>query len=119
MPHRPNTPCKHPGCARLVPYGRVYCDEHTPAHRGDGRSTKEKGYTRRWQKARDRFLKAHPLCVRCLKDGQLTPATVVDHIIPHRGDQGLFWDENNWQALCKPCHDKKTMTEDRLFEYKR
>ena len=119
MPHRPNVPCKHPGCARLVPYGRAYCDEHAQAHRGDGRTTTEKGYTRRWQQARDRFLKTHPLCVRCQAAGKLTPATVVDHIVPHRGDQVLFWDQNNWQALCKPCHDRKTMTEDRLFEYKR
>ena len=37
---------------------------------------------------------------------------VVDHIIPHRGDQKLFWDQNNWQSLCKSCHDKKTLTED-------
>lgn len=119
MPQRPNVPCKHPGCARLVPHGRAYCDEHAATHRGDGRTTKEKGYTRRWQKDRDRFLKTHPLCVRCQAAGKLTPATVVDHIVPHRGDQVLFWDQNNWQALCKPCHDRKTMTEDRLFEYKR
>lgn len=33
-------------------------------------------------------------------------ATVVDHKIPHKGDYGLFWDsENNWQSLCKRCHD--------------
>ena len=38
----------------------------------------------------------------------LTPATVVDHVIPHRGDRKLFWDEQNWQPLCKECHDKKT-----------
>ena len=34
--------------------------------------------------------------------------TLVDHIVPHRGDQALFWDEQNWQPLCKSCHDKKT-----------
>ena len=45
-------------------------------------------------------------------------AAVVDHIIPHRGDEKMFWDEANWQALCKRCHDKKTMTEDRYQEYK-
>lgn len=45
-------------------------------------------------------------------------ATVVDHIVPHRGDDRLFWDEENWQALCKNCHDSKTMTEDRYQEYK-
>ena len=44
--------------------------------------------------------------------------TVVDHIVPHRGDQQLFWNQSNWQALCKPCHDHKTMTEDRWQEYK-
>ena len=42
-------------------------------------------------------------------------ATVVDHIIPHKGDQKLFWDTRNWQPLCKPCHDKKTATEDGGF----
>ena len=67
-----------------------------------------RGYDSRWQKARKSFLQKHPLCVECYKAGKLTPATVVDHIIPHRGDQKLFWDENNWQALCKECHDKKT-----------
>ncbi|MGN0461424.1 MAG: HNH endonuclease, partial [Ruminococcus sp.] len=25
---------------------------------------------------------------------------------------------DNWQALCKHCHDVKTMTEDRDVEYK-
>ena len=45
-------------------------------------------------------------------------ATVVDHITPHRGDKKLFWDEDNWQPLCKRCHDKKTMTEDRYKSYK-
>jgi 5-methylcytosine-specific restriction endonuclease McrA len=30
---------------------------------------------------------------------------VVDHIIPHKGDKALFWDEKNWQPLCKYCHD--------------
>ena len=51
-------------------------------------------------------------------EGRLVKATVVDHVTPHRGDKKLFWDESNWQALCKRCHDKKTMTEDRYKEYK-
>lgn len=28
----------------------------------------------------------------------------------------MFWDKSNWQPLCKKCHDKKTMTEDRYEE---
>jgi len=48
-----------------------------------------------------------PLAVQAA-EGKIVPATVVDHIIPHRGDQKLFWDQTNWEALCKECHDKKT-----------
>lgn len=51
-------------------------------------------------------------CVRCMKNGRYVRATVVDHIKPHCGDQRLFWDEDNWQALCKECHNRKTLTED-------
>ncbi|WP_304879789.1 HNH endonuclease [uncultured Parasutterella sp.] len=27
----------------------------------------------------------------------------------------MFWDESNWQALCKRCHDRKTAAEDGGF----
>ena len=67
-----------------------------------------RGYDARWRKARALFLRQNPLCAECHKNGVLTPATVVDHIIPHRGDAVLFWDKQNWQPLCKDCHDKKT-----------
>ena len=117
MPYRPNTPCKHPGCGRLVQYGTAYCEQHEPLHRNDTKSTKEKGYDRKWQKARAIFLHSHPLCVRCKEQGKLTAATVVDHIKPHRGDPVLFWDRSNWQPLCKSCHDHKTMTEDRYQDF--
>ena len=30
-----------------------------------------------------------------------------------RGDQTLFWDESNWQSLCQPCHDRKTVGDGR------
>ncbi len=67
-----------------------------------------RGYDARWRRARKAFLERHPLCAECQREGKLTPATVVDHIVPHRGDQRLFWDKTNWQPLCKDCHDKKT-----------
>ncbi len=118
MPRRPNIPCKHPGCNRLIPAGSKYCEEHTMQHRSYARTTKEKGYDGRWRKARARYLKAHPLCVKCVAKGKYQKAAVVDHIVPHRGNKKLFWDESNWQALCKSCHDKKTMTEDRYQEFK-
>ena len=59
-------------------------------------------YNATWRKARATYLRNHPLCVMCDRP---TPATVVDHIIPHKGDQALFWNTDNWQSLCKTHHD--------------
>jgi hypothetical protein len=33
-----------------------------------------------------------------MKEGRYVKATDVDHIIPHRGDKKLFWNESNWQG---------------------
>lgn len=65
----------------------------------------QRGYGYRWQQARAGWLRKHPLCAMHADLGQVVPATLVDHIIPHRGDQALFWDKGNWQSLCKQCHD--------------
>lgn len=71
----------------------------------DRKSSTRRGYGYKWQKAREGFLKKNPLCVDHEARGQVVAATVVDHIVPHRGDMELFWDSDNWQPLCKLCHD--------------
>ena len=111
MPRKPKKPCKHPGCPNLT--DGDYCIEHAKFHVQD-RSI----YNSKWNRVRKIFLIAHPFCVRCKSEGRLVKATVVDHIVPHRGDKALFWDEGNWQPLCKKCHDKKTMTEDKCIKYR-
>ena len=113
MPYKPKVPCKHSSCPNLVENGEYYCSEHKKLHEGmSGRGAAERGYNSRWQKVSKAFLKVHPLCVRCQAEGRYVKATVVDHIIPHKGDGRLFWDRENWQPLCKHHHDKKTMNED-------
>ena len=104
MPRKPKRPCRHPGCPKLS--DAVYCEEHRGFYARDSASVR--GYDAKWRKARDLFLKRHPLCAECMRKGKITPATVVDHKIPHRGDKRLFWDMSNWQPLCKGCHDVKT-----------
>ena len=108
MPSKPKRPCRFPGCPNLCKSG-VYCEKHkeysSDVLRGDAN---KRGYNAEWRKARLAFLKHNPLCAKCLSEGRYIPATVVDHIIPHRGDKKLFWDKDNWQPLCKSCHDKKT-----------
>ena len=109
MPKTPKRPCRYPGCPHLCERG-IYCDEHRNERSHDAirGGAAARGYDAHWRKARKSFLTRHPLCAECLKNGALTPATVVDHIVPHRGDHVLFWDEQNWQPLCKDCHDRKT-----------
>jgi len=109
MPKTPKRPCRHPGCPNLCESG-VYCEEHRKLYSHDALrgGAYLRGYDATWRKARALFLAQHPLCEECRKEGRLTPATVVDHIIPHRGDRTLFWDKRNWQPLCKDCHDRKT-----------
>ncbi|MHA6690584.1 hypothetical protein [Devosia sp. A449] len=85
--------------------------------------TAERGYGSKWQRARIAFLTepGNQFCVKCQARGLLNPGTmhmdgsietsprriglVVDHIVPHRGDQRLFWDRANWQPLCHDDHD--------------
>jgi len=77
----------------------------TASWRKDKGNSSERGYTWAWTKARNAFLRDHPLCVYCRNEGRVTAANVVDHIIPHQGNQELFWDESNWQSLCRSHHD--------------
>lgn len=62
-------------------------------------------YGSRWRAARSTFLKSNPFCIVCKNDRIITAATVVDHIVPHKGDLELFWDTTNWQPMCKTHHD--------------
>lgn len=113
MPYKPNRPCAYPGCSELIPYDEYYCKKHKIPSRKDIRSSSSsRGYNYKWQKESKRYLELNPLCVRCKAEGKYINATVVDHIIPHKGNEELFWDKNNWQPLCKKCHDRKTITED-------
>jgi 5-methylcytosine-specific restriction enzyme A len=58
----------------------------------------------RWHRLRTWQLRQKPWCEFCERRGITSPATVVDHRVPHRGDQALFW-LGQLQSLCKSCHD--------------
>ena len=108
MPTSPKRPCRFPGCPNLCDKG-VYCADHKMYETDHVRGNADaRGYDSKWRKARAWYLQQHPLCVECLRKNKIAPATVVDHIVPHRGDKKLFWDMYNWQSLCKDCHDRKT-----------
>jgi 5-methylcytosine-specific restriction endonuclease McrA len=111
MPVAPPRVC---GCGKVVAGGtRCACQikRHAEAKaRFDQRrpTARQRGYDSKWEQARAEFLAAHRHCVRC---GQ--PATIVDHITPHRGDLKLFWRRSNWQPMCTHCHSSRKQREER------
>ena len=112
MPRRPKKPCKFPSCPELTEGN--YCPSHQKEseHKRSSRPYKKLYNSIQWQQLRKQVLNKQPLCVECLKAKRITPATVVDHIKPHKGNEKLFYDISNLQSLCKSCHDRKTAKED-------
>lgn len=90
---------------RLQPQANRIATAVPGSWRSDKATSTQRGYGYAWQQARLVHLNSHPLCVYCERDDRVTAASVVDHVIPHRGDMTLFWDRTNWQSLCRPCHD--------------
>lgn len=102
MPTKPKTH-KPAGFKTKQQKQKIYDDRRGSSH--------SRGYNARWRKARQVWLDKYPWCAYCLLRNRFEAANVVDHIIPHKGDMKLFWDQDNWQSLDKKCHDRKTMRE--------
>jgi 5-methylcytosine-specific restriction protein A len=113
-PFAPKRPCSYPGCTTLTDSSR--CDLHRKQEQKEYDKRRgnpaARGYGRAWRVSSKAFLARNPLCVECLKNRQLVAATEVDHIVPHKGDSALFWDQNNWAPMCKRCHSRKTALTD-------
>ena len=111
--------CKCNGCYALNEPGSLYCKNHTYMEQAD-RERKLQYFknvqpaewnhlyeSSRWKNMRKEILKKQPLC-RCG-----AKATEVHHVIPHRGDTSIFFDEDNLVALCHHCHGEETKREAR------
>lgn len=109
MPRKPATPCRHPSCPELSQ--SRYCPSHTKQadfeYRRWQRDPKiNRRYNSAWRKIRNAYITAHPLCEQCEAAGRVTPAAEVHHVLPL--EHGGTHDEDNLQALCKPCHSRQT-----------
>jgi 5-methylcytosine-specific restriction protein A len=108
MPRAAPRPCTKQGCRALVSDGSGRCAAHpreawvkcTPTKRITGR---------RLQVMRASLFSRCPLCVKCLEDDLVVPATERDHVIPLA--EGGRDDESNEQALCSACHETKSAAE--------
>ena len=109
MPKKPKRPCSYPGCPELT--DDIYCESHKSLinrnyNKYERDSASNKRYGRAWKRIRDRYIKAHPLCEECEKEGRLTPAEEVHHIIPLSKGGGN--ENSNLMSLCKSCHSRIT-----------
>ena len=118
MALKPLRPCRHPGCTALTREG--YCPRHKPAKA-------ERRVSAQWHRwyslpiwtddLRPAQLLREPFCRECAAryppgdPRHRTRATVVDHIVPHRGNWNRFVDRGNLQSLCESCHNRKTARE--------
>ena len=68
--------------------------------------------TQRWQRLRTAHLSSEPCCRYCDHMGRVTPATVVDHIVPLREDRDRAFDATNLQSLCGLCHSAAKQREE-------
>lgn len=67
--------------------------------------------TAAWRELELDVLEQQPFCVYCDAAGVVQPATLIDHVQPHRGDDDLFWSRHNLQPLCDSCHGRKSQHE--------
>lgn len=81
-----------------------------PSSWRSGKGSTARGYGYAWQKRREAQLSAEPMCAYCARQGFVTPATVADHITPHRGDAKLF--AGPLQSLCAACHSSAKAKEE-------
>lgn len=69
-------------------------------------------HTWRWTKESKAYRDVHPLCAECERAGKIAASEVVDHIIPSEVCED-FWDQENWQPLCRECNRHKGRTHDK------
>ncbi len=53
-------------------------------------------------------MRRNPLCEQCKREGLTVASAELDHIVPVFYGIEYFWKQDNWQALCRDCHIKKT-----------
>jgi 5-methylcytosine-specific restriction endonuclease McrA len=112
MPMRPPHVC---GCGYKIASGELCpCQRMQKAKAEKARpGARQRGYTRDWERESKAFL-ARPENSHCAC-GCGQPAEMVDHIIPHKGDQRLFWNKANWQPMTKRCNSAKAARQEGGF----
>ncbi len=112
------TPCRAYSCPELVTRRvmKGYCDKHSDMRVSWSRNHTVRTGTatgRPWRRIRDKVLRRDGyLCVTCQAKGLIVEAAEVDHIVPK--SQGGTESLENLEAICVPCHKRKTFMESQV-----
>ena len=110
MPMSPGICCPCGGVRR-----QGVCDRCGPARRSTAWKSDTRYTSRRWRAIAKAQLQMFPLCAECERGGHVAPATVCDHVEPHRGEDEAFWN-NERQSLCASCHGRKSNSERKVAQ---
>lgn len=114
---KPKKLCKKPSCRALISFDETYCEKHRGTYNrsyNQVRKQSEAEYVRfyklkPWLEIREvALIRDNYLCVACLRKGIITPAQLVDHIVPIKQNWSLRLTLDNLQSLCESCHQVKT-----------
>lgn len=100
--------CLHRGCSVLVK-GGSYCEAHN-RHRTYQKHRQDTEYqafyhSTAWRKVRAKVLaRDRYICVECYKQGVITMANTVHHIIEIKDDWGKRLELDNLSSVCSSCH---------------
>lgn len=105
------TICSFPGCMRICDGGR--CQQHKKQqHRSTSKNRSGDPFysSKAWQSVRQAILLDRPLCecADCVRSGAVTPADVVDHIVPRREAPHLELEPSNLRPMSSRHHNRHT-----------
>jgi 5-methylcytosine-specific restriction protein A len=99
--------CNSPGCNELIAPTERYCQHHKkespPPFSGAIRFNEALYKTSHWRTLRAKILKEQPNCFKCGISGSESKLE-IHHLVPPRGNEELFFDENNLMTVCSACH---------------
>lgn len=125
-PYSPQKPCSKKGCKELVSGKERFCELHQQKFNKDRwtqgdlnrESSYKRGYDDRWRKFRKHFIgmmidMGNYVCNDCNNTFIDTADIQVDHIKPLCDHPELKYDMRNLQMLCRQCHTKKTINDNK------
>jgi 5-methylcytosine-specific restriction protein A len=112
--------CNYPSCNNLIEPSETYCPQHKkeqPKPFSSAIRYNDALYkTTQWRTLRKKILMEQINCFWCGISTEVTKLE-VHHRIPPRGNEELFFNENNLVAVCKTCH--KVITNQEIAKRKK